>query len=293
MPGNPAQFTVRTVDMSPEFPAVYGMKLLAGRNLSRERGADISTTPDRQNDVAAGTNVIIDAMAARMFGFTPPSAVGKVIVIGSHRVTVAGVVQNALFHAARAEPISTLYYFNPIHLGGFSVRANGGQVSQALGVIDSTWRHFAPSVAIRRHFLDDSFDKLFAADEQQGTLFDIFVGIAIFIACLGLFGLAAFSAERRTREIGVRKVFGARTRDVVRLLLWQFSIPVLIANLIAWPIAWYYLDHWLESFAYRITLSLLYFLAAGAAALAIAWATVIGHTLLIARANPVHALRYE
>ncbi|MGH6878266.1 MAG: ABC transporter permease, partial [Rhizomicrobium sp.] len=89
----------------------------------------------------------------------------------------------------------------------------------------------------------------------------LFVGIAIFIACLGLFGLAAFSAERRTKEIGVRKVFGARTRDVVRLLLWQFSIPVLIANVIAWPVAWYYLHNWLESYAYRITLSPLYFLA--------------------------------
>ena len=104
-------------------------------------------------------------------------------------------------------------------------------------------------------------------------MFGIFVGIAIFIACLGLFGLAAFTAGRRTKEIGIRKVFGARTRDVVFLLLWQFSIPVLIANLIAWPLAWYYLHGWLQGFAYRITLSPLYFAGAGLAALLIAWAT--------------------
>ena len=124
-------------------------------------------------------------------------------------------------------------------------------------------------------------------------MFGIFVGIAIFIACLGLFGLAAFTAERRTKEIGIRKVMGARTQDIVRLLLWQFSVPVLIANVIAWPVAWYYLRHWLDGYAYRIELNPLYFVAAGAVALVIAWLTVIGHALRVARANPVQALRYE
>ena len=106
-----------------------------------------------------------------------------------------------------------------------SVRIRDGHVQEALAFIDRTWHAFAPSVAIQRHFLDDDFDKQFQADERQGTMFGIFVGIAIFIACLGLFGLAAFTAERRTKEIGIRKVFGARTRDVVLLLLWQFSDP--------------------------------------------------------------------
>ena len=124
-------------------------------------------------------------------------------------------------------------------------------------------------------------------------MFAFFVSIAIFIACLGLFGLAAFAVERRTKEIGLRKVFGARTRDIVRLLLWQFSIPVLIANVIAWPVAYYYLHHWLESYAYRITLSPFYFLAAGVTALAIAWTTIIAHALRVARASPIIALRYE
>jgi putative ABC transport system permease protein len=124
-------------------------------------------------------------------------------------------------------------------------------------------------------------------------MFGVFVAIAIVIACLGLFGLAAFTAARRTREIGVRKVFGARDRDVTLLLLWQFSLPVLAANLIAWPFAWYYLSHWLRGFAYRITLDPLYFAGVGAAALLIAWATILAHALRVARANPVKALRYE
>ena len=124
-------------------------------------------------------------------------------------------------------------------------------------------------------------------------MFGVFVIVAIFIACLGLFGLAAFTAGRRTREIGIRKVFGASTSDLVVLLVWQFSIPVLIANAIAWPIAWYYLRGWLQGFAYHVPLSPLYFLGAGSAAMLIAWITVFTHARRVARANPVHALRTE
>jgi putative ABC transport system permease protein len=173
------------------------------------------------------------------------------------------------------------------------VRLREGHGQESLAFLDRTWRAFAPSTAIRRHFLDDDYNKQFLPDERQGTLFGVFVVIAIFIACLGLFGLAAFTASRRTKEIGIRKVFGARVRDVVALLLWQFSIPVLIANVIAWPVAWYYLQGWLQGFAYRITLSPLYFVGAGAIALVIAWMTVFVHAHRVANANPIHALRYE
>jgi len=178
-------------------------------------------------------------------------------------------------------------------LGHLSVRIREGHTQAALSFIDQTWHAFAPSIAIQRHFLDDDYDKQFQADERQGTLFDMFVGIAIFIACLGLFGLAAFSTERRTKEIGLRKTFGADTSDIIWMLLRQFSIPVVIANAIAWPVAWYYLQDWLQGFAYRIALSPLYFLSAGAAALVIAWATVFVHAHRVANANPIHALRYE
>jgi putative ABC transport system permease protein len=173
------------------------------------------------------------------------------------------------------------------------VRIAQGHIPETMTFIDQNWRRFAPNVAIDRHFLDDSFGKLYLADQKQGEMLIIFVVVAIFIAALGLFGLAAFTAGRRTREIGIRKVFGARTRDVAILLLWQFSIPVLIANLIAWPIAWYYLHDWLQGFAYRIELSPVYFVITGFAALVIAWLTILGHALRVARANPIHALRYE
>jgi putative ABC transport system permease protein len=173
------------------------------------------------------------------------------------------------------------------------VRVQPSQLPAALSFIDHTWRQFAPSIAIQRSFLNDGFDSQFRADERQENVFLLFVGIAIFIASMGLFGLAAFATERRTKEIGLRKTFGARTRDIILLLLWQFSIPVLVANLIAWPVAYYYLRRWLEGYAYRISLNPLYFVGAGAVALVIAWATVIVHAAHVARANPIDALRYE
>ena len=120
-----------------------------------------------------------------------------------------------------------------------------------------------------------------------------FATLAVVIACLGLFGLAAFTAERRTREIGIRKVFGARSRDIVHLLAWQFSKPVIIANLIAWPVAWWVMRDWLNTFDARIDLGLTPFLIAGLLALVIAVGTVSGHALRISRTNPIHALRYE
>ena len=123
--------------------------------------------------------------------------------------------------------------------------------------------------------------------------FAAFALLAVVIACLGLFGLAAFTAERRTKEIGIRKVLGARTQDIVRLLAWQFSKPVIIANLIAWPIAWWVMRRWLGGFVYHIALEPWMFLAATAAAVLVAWATVGGQALLVARARPVKALRYE
>ena len=174
-----------------------------------------------------------------------------------------------------------------------SIRLRGDDTPGALAFIDKTWHSFVPATAIDRYFLSDAFDTLFAPDVRQGEILAIFVGISIFIACLGLFGLAVFTAERRTKEIGIRKIAGARTLDIIQRLLWQISIPVVIANAVAWPLAYYYLTRWLEGYAYRISLSPIYFATAGAVALIIAWSTVFAHTIRLARASPIHALRYE
>jgi putative ABC transport system permease protein len=200
---------------------------------------------------------------------------------------------NSLIDGMKESLEPALYLDYPQSYTLLSIRMHGRRVAQTLSYIDQTWRSFVPNSAIQRYLLDDTFESLFKADQKQGVMFGLFVGIAIWISCLGLFGMAAFTAQRRTKEIGIRKVFGARTRDVVRLLLWQFSIPVLIANAVAWPIAYYYLHNWLEGYAYRIALNPLYFLATGAAALLIAWITILAHALRVARSSPIRALRYE
>jgi putative ABC transport system permease protein len=293
-PGMSQSFTAHLVNISPEFPSLYGMRLLAGRLLSTAHGEDVfSSYPFAGPDADAGRNVLINGAAARRFGYTAEEAVGKTIDLGAGHVKVAGVLGDSMIDGVRESVLPAVYADYPGANTLLSIRIHGGRVSDTLSYIDSTWASFAPGSAIQRYFLSDTFDDLFKADEKQGVMFSLFVGIAILIACLGLFGVAAFTAERRTKEIGIRKVFGARTQDVVRLLLWQFSIPVLIANAIAWPIAYYYLHHWLESYAYRISLNPLYFLTAGGIALGIAWITILGHALHIARASPILALRYE
>ena len=135
--------------------------------------------------------------------------------------------------------------------------------------------------------------QLYLDEERQVVTFSVFALLAIFISGLGLYAMASITVVKRTREIGLRKVMGARVVEIIRLLLWQFSKPVVIANLIAWPTAWYFLNEWLGGFVYRIDLSPLYFILAGIAALMIAWVTVVGHAWRVAQSNPIHALRYE
>ncbi|HKD46490.1 MAG TPA: FtsX-like permease family protein, partial [Rhizomicrobium sp.] len=290
LPGEDHNSVIRNVGAGPDFFSLYGIKLLSGRPLSwgdafREHSP---------------FNVVINQSLARRMGLSPDAAVGKGFFAGDDpqnltervRATVVGVTSDFMFEGDRKLIVPSFYVFFP-GSGYISVRVSADGVPAALAAIDRIWHQFEPSLAINRHFLSADFERQFKTDEQQGRIFGVFVGIAIFIACLGLFGLAAFSTERRTKEIGLRKTFGARTTDIVLLLLWQFSIPVLVANVFAWPLVYYYLQGWLEGYAYRINLSPLYFVGAGAAALVIAWATVVVHAARVAKANPVHALRYE
>jgi putative ABC transport system permease protein len=236
---------------------------------------------------------MVNVSLARALGYGANDIIGKTFVVGKSHMRVVGVVADTLTEGVRQRALQTAYVHNVNNLQNVVIRIAPGHEREALAYIARTQRSFVQGVALGRVLLDDLYNRLYLGDERQGAIFAIFVAIAIFIASLGLFGLAAFTAGRRTREIGVRKVFGARDRDIIALLLWQFSIPVLIANLIAWPIAWYYLRHWLEGFAYRISLNPLYFAGVGLAALLIAWATILGHAVRMARANPIHALRYE
>ncbi|HEY4075609.1 MAG TPA: ABC transporter permease [Rhizomicrobium sp.] len=294
-PGANSSAELVLVPASPDYMQLYGIRLLAGRLLSEERAAD--GLPPAQVRSGQPFNVLINAAAARHMGYSSQDAVGKTMTLdglGKNSVTIVGVVADIKQDGPKTAAEATMYmYWRAFPVESLSVRVRDGRTQDAVSFIDRTWHAFVPSIAIQRHFLDEDYNQQFQADERQGTFFSVFVGIAIFIACLGLFGLAAFSTERRTQEIGLRKTFGAGTGDIIWMLLRQFSVPVLVANALAWPIAWYYLHDWLQGFAYRVPLSPFYFLGAGGVALAIAWATVFVHAVRVAGANPIHALRYE
>ena len=303
IPGQVGTLQMRVHMIGPDFLSVYRIRLLAGRALSESRPLDIATgSTDR------AWNVLINRAAAARYFPSPDDALGKSfdIVYPANKaaprqhLTIVGVTDDFKYSGGDgtvagglANVVPAFYFDAPQNTNSVSVRVSANGMARALSAIDRIWHGFAPSVAIDRHFLDQDFQNLFAAQEKQARIFSLFVLIAIAIAAMGLFGMAALSTGRRTREIGLRKAFGARTRDIILLLLWQFSIPVLVANLIAWPVSYYYLHQWLEGYAYSITLNPFYFVGAGATAVLIAWATVIVHAAHVAKANPIHALRYE
>ena len=279
---------IRFMHAGPNFASLYRIRLLAGRLPSESEDHE---TPGP----AIILDVLLSATAAQRLGYSPDQAVGQTLTSARGRMRVIGVLDDVAMRGVGMPPEPSVYLPDSRELAVrlLSIRVRAGELPQALRFIKKAWRSIAPSVAMDSYFLTDAFNQQFAADERQGTIFAVFVAVAIVIGCLGLFGLAVFTAERRTKEVGIRKVSGARTADIMRLMLWRISVPVLVANFVAWPVAYAYLRHWLESYAYRISLSPTYFLAAGGAALLIAWATVYVNTLMLARTSPVHALRYE
>jgi putative ABC transport system permease protein len=283
-----------------------GVTLLAGRWFEEGRPLDdttLSYPPDPKEEQALarrGANVVVNELAARRLGFrNPADAVGKTFnaalvppEAGLVPATVVGVVRDSRFRSVR-EPIDPIM-FQSAHSGHTEmiVRFHGDPAAVRAGV-EKAWRSVAGEVPFNAKFSDDIMLELYKVEDARAKTFAAFALLAVIVACLGLFGLASFTAERRTKEIGIRKVLGARTRDIVRLLVWQFSKPVIVANIIAWPAAWWVMRGWLNTFDQRIALGPSPFLVAGGIALAIAIGTVAGHAFRVARANPIHALRYE
>ena len=295
--------------IEPDMLPAMGMRLLAGRNLSEANGLDDATTPpsasqiDFREDralVARGLNVMLSEAAAKRLGFaSPQAAIGQRVdgamvdnSLGYLPTTVVGVVSDVRYRTVRDPLQPIFYYYQKTGFRQMMVRFQGDP--KAINAeVETLWKRLVPSVPYRARFVEDIVHNVYRRDERSAQLFGAFAVLAVVIGCLGLFGLASFTAERRTKEIGIRKVLGARTRDIVRLLVWQFSRPVLIANLIAWPVAWWVMRDWLNQFDVRVGLTPTPFVLAGSLALLIAVATIGAHAFRVARTNPVHALRYE
>ncbi len=274
---------------------LLGFKPVAGRFFVARREADILPAP-RLWQATIAYHVVVNETAARRLGFANhQDAIGKIFTLGStERREIIGVVPDFSRDSVRHSIDPVFFEYSSGWFSQLNVKLIGREVPQTLSQIDRLWNQQPrASGPISRIFFDQYVQNLYSELERQSAIFTVFAAVALFLAALGLFGLTAFTAERRTREIGVRKALGAQTANILRLLLWQFAQPVLWATAIAWPVTAWLMYRWLQGFAYRTDLSAWVFIASALAAVAIALLTVTGHSLLVARAKPVAALRYQ
>jgi putative ABC transport system permease protein len=305
-PGGTSPITIGTYPVDEGFLDAMGLKLLAGRWFDRSRPLDDFTLPFPIDDAsqrafaARGVNIVVNELAVKRLGFkSPADAVGKTVraalvedKYGLVPATIVGVLGDARFRSVK-RPLEPILFVDAKSGPQLMVVRFHGDPAAVRARVERVWKGFTSEVPFNAKFSDDIMLDLYKAEDARAKTFAAFAILSVIVGCLGLFGLAAFTAERRTKEIGIRKVLGARVRDIVRLLVWQFSKPVILANLIAWPVAWWLMRGWLNGFDTRIALGPTPFLLAGGLALGIAVATVAGHAFRVARANPVHALRYE
>lgn len=267
--------------VSYDYLKTLGITLIAGRDFSREIASDTAA-------------VIVNEAAVKAFGLEDP--LNNEIEIGEDRVYhVIGVTEDFHFQSMdrKIAPLVMLLYDTVDELNTIVVRTQGQDMVNMVADLEDTWKQFAPDVPFEYAFLDETFDALFKNYQQLSSIVTLFAGLAILIACLGLLALAAFMAEQRTKEIGIRKVMGASVADIVLMLSGNFTRLVLVAFAIAVPLAYLAMQQWLQDFAYRIDISVWIFMLAGIFAVVIAWLTISYQAMKAAKSNPVEALKYE
>ncbi len=279
--------TINLMLVDEDYVRTMGMTIIRGRDFSATRATD------------AGS-VIINERAAKAFGLRDPLEGrfsmrlhdGDEPPAPAPNFSVIGVVGDFHFASLRREIEPLVLFLRPRPVYA-AARLAPGDPAGAVEFVRRTWGRFAPDRPLEYSFMDEVFDGLYRAEEMTGRVLKIFTFLAVVIACLGLYGLAAFLAERRTKEIGIRRVLGASIPGSVGLLIREFIVLVGVANLMAVPIAYLIMDKWLKGFAYRTSMDPGIFVAAGAISLAVAVATVAGQAIKAALADPVKSLRYE
>jgi putative ABC transport system permease protein len=288
-----ASFLISQIQVDENFLDTYNIPLLHGRGLSREIGGDTL------KEGVMSANLLINESGALRLGFASASdAIDQVFYdvrsSGEHRAyTIVGVMPDQNFRGFHNEIRPLVFFMNPASLRYGSIKVSGVSMSSAVENIESVWGDLVTDYPIQIGFLNDTFEDTFQIYMSLSVILGGFASVALMLSLVGLFGLAAFMAEARTKEIGVRKVMGANIFQIVRLLIWQFSRPVTWALVIALPLAYFASDVYLEFFADRINLAVVVVVLAGLLAVAISWAIVAIHAVRIAQANPIHALRYE
>lgn len=278
----PTGVTLKMVSVDEEFFDTYNIRMAAGRSFSKSISTDDSLA------------FIVNETAMQKMGMSGPGdGVDKDFLYGGVKGKLVGVVSDFHFESLHQDYVPMCFFVNNNFFNNLSVKIAGTNSQAGLEHLEKTWRSFLPLRPFDYQFTSERYTLLYEAEQKQGQLFTIFACLAIFIACLGLFGLATFNTLQRIKEIGIRKVLGASVPSILVLLSREIVGLILAANLIAWPVAWYFMNLWLGSFAFHVNVNPMVFLAAMVAAILVALLTVSAQTLRAAMTNPSTTLRYE
>ncbi|HJR68941.1 MAG TPA: ABC transporter permease [Gammaproteobacteria bacterium] len=289
-------FVTSLMIIERDFLETYEIDLLAGRSFADENdAARAAAMPPAADASPAPRRFVLNELAIERLGWTVEDAPGRLLDVNGPGIVV-GVVENVHLESVRDVLVPVAYHVPPVEtveIREASIRVTGRDLERTLADVDAIWRRLGPGTPVVRRFLDEDFEALYRSERRQARLLTLFSALAVVIACLGLYGLASFSTTRRTKEIGIRKTLGASVPGIVKLFVMEFGAYVLLANVIAWPVAYVAMQRWLSGFAYRIELGPFVFVASGLLALAVAVLTVALVATRAARAKPVTTLRYE
>jgi putative ABC transport system permease protein len=269
------------MSVDADYFKTYDMKLAAGRFFSKDIPTDTTKS------------VLVNEAAVRTFGWQKPeNAIGKPFGKGDNRQYVIGVVKDFNFESLH-KPVEALLIYYSLHPGSLSLKIDASHIDEAVNQLKKTWSGLASAVPLQYSFVDAEIARQYGNELKMEGIFYGFSALSLLIACLGLFGLSTFVVERKIKEIGIRKVLGANVSGIVALLSKDFLKLVLISIVIATPLAWYFMNNWLQDFAYRIHIEWWVFIAAGVIAVFIALVTVSIQSIRAAIVNPVKSLRTE
>jgi putative ABC transport system permease protein len=262
-----------------DYPEAMGMQMAAGRFFQEDYGTDTVSA------------VVLNEKAVSVMGLKDP--VGQSITRGERRYNIIGVIKDFHFLPMSEEMGPLALYNMPRYCNVLFVKTNGRRTGQIIENVQKMWEKINPGFPFGYKLLDDAFKELYTSEDRLGNIFKYFSILAIVISCLGLFGLAAFMAEQRTKEIGIRKVMGAGVANLVTKLSGEFLIWVIVANIIAWPVAWYAMSRWLQGYVYHARLSAWIFILSAIISIIIAFLTVSTQVFWAATRDPVNSLKYE
>jgi putative ABC transport system permease protein len=279
--GENSNVQCRVITTDYDFLKNYGIKIIAGRDYSPQYPADEET-------------LIVNRSATKLFGFNKPEdMIGKQMIFGGGPHTIIGVTEDYHQQSLRDNYDAVIFDFSSWVQGNVSVKISADNAAKTVAALKASWAKYFPGDPFDYYFLDNHFNEQYKADQRFSKVFGIFTLIAIFVACLGLFGLVSYTIVQRTREIGIRKVLGASVNGILQLLYKDFAMLVLVAFVVAAPIAWYAVHQWLNGYAFRIGISPLFFLLPFIVVLLIAFATVSWLSIKAALMNPVKSLKTE